>query len=79
MGVMIALVFFIYVAGATEPITTTHRITARGIETFDRLYEWFLMDNFYFTKKNNQLKDFHFKSNQNFNASTTLLDYLLLE
>jgi hypothetical protein len=54
MGVMIALVFFIYVAGAIEPISVTHKITARGIETFDKLYEWFLLENFYFAKKNGQ-------------------------
>jgi hypothetical protein len=52
MGVMIALVFFIYVAGATEPIKTTHLIMARGVESFDKLYEWFMLDCFYFTVKN---------------------------
>jgi hypothetical protein len=51
MGVMIALVFFIYVAGATEPILSTHRITARGVESFEKLYEWFMLGEFYFTVK----------------------------
>jgi hypothetical protein len=52
MGVMVALVFFIYVAGAIEPISVTHRITARGVESFDKLYEWFVLDNFFFARKN---------------------------
>lgn len=52
MGVMIALVFFIYVAGVTEPDRATHHITARGIDTFDKLFEWFLLEEFVFSKKN---------------------------
>jgi hypothetical protein len=54
MVVMIALVFFLYVGGAIEPLQTTHKITARGIETFDKLYEWFLLENFWFAVKNGQ-------------------------
>lgn len=55
MFTIIALLFLIYVAGATEPLVVTNRITARGIESLDKLYEWFLLDNFWFSEKNNQL------------------------
>lgn len=54
MLAVIALLFFIYVAGTTEPIKVKHKVTTRGIETTDRLYEWFMLDSFYFTKKNSQ-------------------------
>jgi hypothetical protein len=31
-----------------------HKITARGIDYNDKLYEWFMLDNFYFTKRKKQ-------------------------
>jgi len=55
MGCIIALVFLIYVLGTTKPKQVSHIITARGVETGGRLYEWYLLKNFYFTKKDNQV------------------------
>lgn len=55
MGSIIALVFLIYVLGTTKPKQVSHTITARGIDTGGRLYEWYLLKNFYFTKKDNQV------------------------
>lgn len=54
MFAIIALLFFIYVAGTTEPIKVTHKITTQGIETTDKLYEWFMLDKFWFANKNGQ-------------------------
>ncbi len=55
MGSLIALLFLVYVAGTTKPQIVKHRITARGFDTGGRLYEWFLLKNFYFTRKDKQL------------------------
>jgi len=55
MGSVIALLFVIYVFGTTKPQIVKHKITARGLDTGGKLYEWFLLKNFYFTKKNGQL------------------------
>lgn len=55
MGAIIAMLFLIYVLGTTKPQKVTHQITARGIDTGNKLYEWYIMKNFYFTKKGNQL------------------------
>ena len=54
MASIIALLFFIYVAGTVEPMNVTHAITARGIDTLERLYEWFMLDDFWFSEKNEQ-------------------------
>ncbi|WKZ31549.1 MAG: hypothetical protein QY318_02190 [Candidatus Dojkabacteria bacterium] len=54
MFAIIALLFFIYVAGTTEPINVEHSITTRGIDTMDKLYEWYMLENFWFTNKNGQ-------------------------
>ncbi len=51
MFAIIALLFLIYVAGTTEPVNVKHQITARGVETLDHLYEWYMLENFYFTQK----------------------------
>lgn len=55
MGSVIALLFVIYVFGTTKPQIVKHKITARGFDTGGKLYEWFLLKNFYFTKKDKQL------------------------
>jgi len=55
MGAIIALVFLVYVLGTTKPQRVKHRITARGVDTGNRLYEWYIMKNFYFTQKPKQL------------------------
>jgi uncharacterized membrane protein len=54
MGCVIALVFLIYVLGTTKPQKVVHTITARGIDTGNKLYEWYLLKNFYFTQKDEQ-------------------------
>jgi hypothetical protein len=54
MAALISLLFFVYVVFSTKPMTVTHKITARGIEYDNKLYEWFMLDNFYFTKKKDQ-------------------------
>lgn len=51
MASLIALLFFIYVAGTTAPMKVKHKVTARGIETMEVLYEWFMLDSFWFTKR----------------------------
>jgi hypothetical protein len=51
---IIALLFFIYVLSTTKPIKVKHKITARGIDTGDKLYEWYMFNDFYFTKKDKQ-------------------------
>lgn len=52
MGVIIALLFLLYVAGTSSPIIVTHKITARGVDTLNHLYEWFSLASFWFAKKN---------------------------
>lgn len=54
MAVMISLLFFVYVAGTNKPFKIKHKITARGIDTGGRLYEWFMLKNFWFSIKNGQ-------------------------
>ena len=54
MFAIIALLFFIYVAGTTKPVNVTHKITARGVETMNVLYEWYQLENFFFTKKKDE-------------------------
>lgn len=54
MLAIIALLFFIYVSGSIKPETIKNRITARGIDTLDKVYDWYMLDNFRFTVKNSQ-------------------------
>ncbi len=51
MFAIISFLFLVYVAGTTKPIDVKHTITAKGIETLDVLYEWYIFENFFFTKK----------------------------
>lgn len=55
MIAIIALLFLVYVLGTTKPQIVKHKITSRGIDTGDKLYEWYMMTDFYFTKKQEQL------------------------
>ncbi|MGI5898281.1 MAG: hypothetical protein ACOX6Q_03975 [Candidatus Dojkabacteria bacterium] len=48
---IIAVLFLLYVSGTTKPITIKSKITARGIESYDKLFEWYMLDSFYFCKK----------------------------
>ena len=54
MGCIIALVFLIYVLGTTKPQKVTHTVTAKGIDTGNKLYQWYLLKDFYFTEKDGQ-------------------------
>lgn len=54
MASIIALLFFVYVSGTNKPLTVKHRITARGLDTGGKLFEWFVLDNFWFSIKNGQ-------------------------
>jgi hypothetical protein len=51
MVAIMSVLFLLYVAGTTKP----HKITARGIDTGAKLYEWFMLKSFYFTKKDDQI------------------------
>ena len=52
---IMSVVFLIYVWGTTEPDIVKHKITARGVDLETKLYEWYMLESFYFTKKDNQL------------------------
>jgi len=54
MAAIVGLVFFVYVAGTNKPIMVKHKITSRGIDTGNKLYEWFMLENFWFSIKNGQ-------------------------
>ncbi len=54
MAALVALLFFIYIVGTVPPFNVDHKITSRGIESLDKLYEWYMLDNFWFTKKDNE-------------------------
>jgi len=51
MASVIALLFLVYVSGVTKPVYIKNKITKRGIEIYDRLFEWYTLDSFYFCKK----------------------------
>ncbi|HRY22319.1 MAG TPA: hypothetical protein P5311_00945 [Candidatus Dojkabacteria bacterium] len=52
---IMSILFLLYVAGTTKPVKLTHKITARGIDTGENLYEWYMLKSFYFTKKEDQI------------------------
>ena len=54
MAAIMSLLFLLYVAGTTKPVTVKHKITARGIDTMGKLYEWYMLDSFFFSKKDKQ-------------------------
>jgi hypothetical protein len=54
MASIIALLFFIYVAGTTDPLVVKHTITSRGIDSLGKLYEWYMLKDFYFSDKEGQ-------------------------
>lgn len=54
MACIIALIFFIYVASTNKPIMMKYKITTRGIDVGSKLYEWFMIDDFWFSKKDDQ-------------------------
>ena len=54
MAALISLLFFIYVVFSTKRMLLMNKITARGIDYNNKLYEGFMLDTFYFTKRKNQ-------------------------
>lgn len=55
MAAIIAILFLMYVSATTKPVKVKHKITTRGIDTFDKLYEWYMLDSFYFCQKDDTL------------------------
>lgn len=53
IAAIISMLFVLYAAGTTKPLITTHKVTKRGIDTAGKLYEWYMLDSFYITKKDN--------------------------
>jgi hypothetical protein len=51
MAAIMSMLFLLYALGTTKPVKVKHKITARGIDTGGRLYEWYLLDKFFFAKK----------------------------
>ena len=51
MAAIMSMLFLLYVAGTTKPVKVKHRITARGIETGEKLYEWYMLDSFFFSQR----------------------------
>ena len=51
MAAIIAVLFLLYVSASSKPMVVKHKITARGIDSFDKLYEWYMLEDFYFCKK----------------------------
>lgn len=51
MAAIMSILFLLYVAGTTKPVTVKHKITARGIDTGGKLYEWYMLKNFFFAKR----------------------------
>jgi hypothetical protein len=51
MAAIMSMLFLLYVVGTTKPITVKHKITARGIDTMEKLYEWYTLESFFFSRK----------------------------
>lgn len=51
IAALISVLFVIYAAATTKPLKVKHKITKRGIETAGKLYEWYMLNSFYITKK----------------------------
>lgn len=54
MAAIMSLLFLLYVVGTTKPVTVKHKITARGIDTREKLYEWYMLESFFFSKKDDR-------------------------
>lgn len=55
IATLMAIFFYFYVAGTIEPTSIEHRITNRGITTAEHTYEWEDLEDFWFTKKYNDV------------------------
>ena len=51
IAAIISILFVLYAAGTTKPFDVKHKITKRGIDTANKLYEWYMLDSFYFAEK----------------------------
>lgn len=55
MAAIMSMLFLLYVFGTTKPSKVKHKVTARGIDTGGFLYEWFMLDSFFFSKKDDTI------------------------
>ena len=55
MAAIMSVLFLLYVAGTTKPVKVKHKITARGIDTGGKLYEWYMLKNFFFAKRGEEI------------------------
>jgi hypothetical protein len=51
MAAIMSMLFLLYIAGTTKPVKVKHKITARGIETGGKLYEWYMLESFFFSRR----------------------------
>jgi len=51
IAAIISVLFVLYAAGTTKPLIANHKITKRGIDTTNELYEWYMLDSFFFAEK----------------------------
>lgn len=54
VGVIIALVFVVYVLATQEPETVEHRVTKMGIVTGGKVFLWEELDSFWFEKRGDE-------------------------
>ncbi len=51
IAAIVSMLFVVYAAATTKPLVVKHKITKRGIDTIGKLYEWYMLESFYITKK----------------------------
>jgi len=51
IAAIISVLFVVYAAATTKPLIVRHKITKRGIDTAGKLYEWYMLESFHITKK----------------------------
>jgi len=51
IAAIVSVLFVVYAAATTKPLIAKHKITKRGIDTIGKLYEWYMLESFYITKK----------------------------
>ncbi len=51
IAAIISVLFVLYAAGTTKPLIANHKITKRGIDTTNELYEWYMLDSFFSQRK----------------------------
>jgi hypothetical protein len=51
IAAIVSILFVLYAAGTTKPLIAKHKITKRGVDTTNKLYEWYMLDSFFFAEK----------------------------